>query len=315
MFERLFATSALRRLKWEEGGCPICKSEHRELLISRDRYLQKVDISQCSDCGHVFTSRNLSKADLAPFYKSIYRHLYENISVVGPEYAYQSKDKLKAAYRYSQIVRTIGGFDSVVEVGSGLGYFLRECVDHGVRKVIGLEPNGVFFSFANDTLGLGGRVFNKMYESPGDVLPDANLFALFHVLEHLEDPGLLLSDIARQLGKGWLVIEVPDIENGWESLGRFNFHLGHRHYFSIETLEKLLNRSGLGVHSYATEFDDGIYPGNMRVFVRRQETTSKSVVGNSPTRRKQVREKVIRYGRTRGMRNGLLRAAFRLFKP
>lgn len=315
MFDKLSATLALRRLKWEEGPCPICNADGRDLLIVRDRYLQRVDISQCDDCGHIYSARNLSTEDIGIFYKEIYRHLYENTAVVTPEYIYQSRDKLKAAYRYSQIAKTIGAIDSVVEIGSGLGFFLRECLDHGLEKVTGFEPNTTFCNFAIDTLGLRGQIVNKMYEGHSDHLPNANLFVLFHVLEHLENPEHLLSAIAKHIGNGWLVIEVPDIEQGWESFGRFNFHLGHRHYFSIETLGFLLERTGFGIVSYATAIDDGIYPGNLRIFVRLRESAAVDFVQNFPSRRHIIREKVLRYGRAWGIKNGALRAALRLIKP
>lgn len=315
MFDRLSAALALRRLRWKNISCPICNSDTGRLLIARDRYLLTVNIRQCVQCGHIYTARNLSSEDIGVFYKNIYRHVYEDADIVTPEYLYQSKDKLKAAYRYSQIAKSIGTIDGVVEIGSGLGFFLRECIDHGVEQVIGFEPHTTFCQYAVNALGLGGKVFNKMYEDHHEQLPKANLFVLFHVLEHLENPLHLLSWIAKHIDDGWLVIEVPDIEKGWESLGLFNFHFGHRHYFSIETLALLLGKAGFGVVSYSSKQDDGIYPGNLRILARARSLPEADFIEGLPQRHQAIGDHVLRHGRALGLKNGAIRAALRLIKP
>jgi hypothetical protein len=94
---------------------------------------------------------------------------------------------------------------------------------------------------------------------------------MFHVLEHLENPGLLLEWVKAKIGNGTIVIEVPDIEGSWEQLGLINFHFGHRSYFSITSLKNLLKLHGFSVIASQAEDDDGIYPGNIRVFARLHE--------------------------------------------
>jgi hypothetical protein len=314
MFERFIASLAIRRYNWQDVPCPACGDVHGEVLLVRDRYLLYVKVTQCRACGLIYTGRNLCGEDLSAFYRNDYRHFYEDIDNVNSDYIFATRDKLKAAYRFMRIREHVGAIDGIVEIGSGLGFFIRECVQNHIDNVIGFEPGELFSSYAINDLGLSGKVINSDYHLYSGALPKANVYVMFHVLEHLEYPGELLDWVAQRISNGWLVIEVPDIAQGWESLGLVNFHFGHRAYFSIESLGKLLHRHGFGVEAFQTEIDDGIYPGNMRVFARHMTVSQASFLSLPHSDRGESGRKVRAVDASRWS-NGLLRCAMRLLRP
>jgi SAM-dependent methyltransferase len=256
-----------------ETPCPCCgagsRPEDRLDFLRIERHLLPVRFSICRACGHVYTSRNLAGADLDQFYRFHYRRFYESVDRVSDAYVFASRDKLKAAYRFAEIARLVGPVGSVLEIGSGLGFFLDRCRRNGVRHVLGLELGEAFLRYSRDVLGLGDGVRATSYHSLGHLSFTPDLAALFHVLEHLEDPGDCLRWLRQMLApEGTLVIEVPDIEGDWSSLGLSYFHIGHRSYFSQTSLSRLLQVNGFAPYHVTREQDDGIFPGNLRIYAR-----------------------------------------------
>ena len=187
-------------------------------------------------------------------------------------------------------------------------------MESGISDVVGYEPGNLFSSYAVGKLGLVDKIKNEMFQQ-GKRSPDkANLFVMFHVLEHLENPEAVLAAIHEVINSGWLVLEVPDISQGWHTLGRANFHFGHRSYFSIESLANLLARNGFGVVAYEAENDDGIYPGNLRVFARKRDLEGLKFLQIGSVDHDQIKLEV-RSGLRSFHRGSLLRYAARLARP
>lgn len=314
MFERIRASLSIRRYPWQELSCAACGDTQGEVLLARDRYLLRVNVKVCAGCGLIYTGRNLNRAALDSFYRDEYRRFYEDIERISPAYIHDNRDKLKACYRLARIRERVGTITGVVEIGSGLGFFIRECRQGGIDNVLGFEPCKLSADYAASQSGLAGKIIDADYRRYDGKLPQANVYALFHVLEHLPDPGELLTWIGDRIGNGWLVIEVPDIAHGWERLGLVNFHFGHRHYFSIGSLAPLLQRHGFGVLAFDTDIDDGIYPGNLRVFARRLDVPDIKFAALPAEYNREICRKVRNVAKS-PWRNGLPRCAARLLRP
>lgn len=314
MFDRIRASLSIRRYPWHELPCPACGDTYGEILLTRDRYLLRVDVKACAGCGLIYTGRNLNRAALDSFYRHEYRRFYEDIERISPAYVHDTRDKLKACYRLTRIRERVGTITGVVEIGSGLGFFIHECLQGGIANVLGFEPGKLFAAYAASQTGLSDKIINADYRWYDGKLPEANVYALFHVLEHLADPGELLTWIADRIGSGWLIIEVPDIAHGWERLGLVNFHFGHRNYFSIGSLGQLLQRYGFGVFAFDADIDDGIYPGNLRVFARRMDVPDIKFPALPAVDNREICRKVRRVGKA-PWSNGLPRCAARLLRP
>ena len=90
-----------------------------------------------------------------------------------------------------------------------------------------------------------------------------DVITLWHVLEHVENPDMLLKKLKMLLDKnGLLVMSVPNIQSfQFYIFGRNTFHLDiprHLVHYSPRTIEKLLKKSGFGIKGlnyYSIEYN------------------------------------------------------------
>jgi SAM-dependent methyltransferase len=147
----------------------------------------------------------------------------------------------------------------MLEIGSGAGQFAEEFLARAPRaQFLGLELSRTGVRMAarrtpaarflqRDLLAPGGTGFS---------LSEGLDFRATHalcsdVLEHLDDPGLLLRHAAAYMAPGCqLVVTVP---GGWRSA--FYSHIGHRRHYTPAQLSGLLESAGFAVEcAYAAGF-------------------------------------------------------------
>ncbi len=163
-------------------------------------------------------------------HRSIYRELNEK------QFA-QFADHLTPETRY-------------LEIGCSFGGVLKRVADFGVDACHGVEPNEEDVQFVQK-LCPGSKVFNSVVE---DLELDPEYYdvvASFEVLEHMVSPGSILKKVAGVMKKNGLInIEVPNHKdlllssyknNSYEN---FYYHKAHIHYFTKESLSKLLEVCG-----------------------------------------------------------------------
>lgn len=290
-------------------SCPSCGSNDPHPVWRRDRYFLRVNLSVCRGCGLVYLARGLQGDVQASFYEQVYPRLM----VQPPSDQMLWNYRLIAGYRHSEITSVIGAIESVLDVGAGLGFFLAACRSNGCEQYLGLEPGGPQRDHAVHTLGLGDKVRAQGLNASTQLPFKPQLITLFHVLEHLEEPGKALQWLAGLIDpQGWLVIEVPDMGANWPGLGLWQIHVSHRSYFCAQTLEALLRNNGFSVHRICREAH-GIYEGNLRVYARpgAQAVTSAPL---TPQRLTELTAHIHRQIRPLSLRNGYPRAAMRLGK-
>jgi len=269
MFSKIKSYYNITRLNWVKIPCPICNIKDCTNLLNRDRYLFDIKLSICEKCSLVFTSKNLSKNDLNFFYKKYYRYFYENIDSISHDYLYNSKDYLKASSRFSEIKKIIPNFKNILEIGCGLGFFLNEAKKEN-KKILGFEPGETFYNFIKNNNQIAKYVINDDFLNYSEKNIDVDLVVMFHVLEHLEDPNLILKKIFDKTNENVnLVVEVPDIDQCDNGLGLMNYHFGHRWYFSLYSLNKILKKNKFYIYKITKSINDGIYPGYIRVFANK----------------------------------------------
>lgn len=218
--------------------------------------------------------------------------------------------RLAAGYRVNAIRNVVGTIDDIVDIGTGHGFFLAACRDAGGRHYHGVEPGPAQRRFAEENLALQGHIHDGDFVLPAVVPFQPAIVTLFHVLEHLDEPGATLDMLARWLPPdGWLVIEVPDLED-WSRLGLQYVHVSHRSYFTSRTLTALLARHGFRVHAVQRELY-GIHPTNLRVFARPGPAeTATPRPPDAAALREVIRQQLAPWRMT----DGYLRSAWRLGK-
>jgi SAM-dependent methyltransferase len=234
-------------------SCNVCRSDR----------IQKVDsefnFCRCGSCGYVFDSPRPSFAEVSAFYSQAGK--YDSwLDEEGARDILWNR-RLKKLLRRSSC-------GNLMDIGAGIGQFLHHAKPL-FTEVAGTEVSESAVTIAKqkyDLALLAGQVSDLN-------LPPASFdnITLFHVLEHVPDPGMLVSR-CRELLKtqGTLVIAVPNDILAWTSkikkLGKrlglgpfqkFSPTLGisragasreiHLSHFTPAVLRQLLENSGLQI--------------------------------------------------------------------
>jgi len=140
----------------------------------------------------------------------------------------------------------------LLEIGCGKGRFLEAAKKRGFQ-VYGIEPSPRSFAFASDRLGSSVAPVGLDDLCSVSAFPSKyDYVMLWHVLEHLDDPGAVLSRIRKMLvGNGRIVIAVPNFASLQARLGKADwYHLDpprHVHHFTPESLRMLANGNGFDI--------------------------------------------------------------------
>jgi SAM-dependent methyltransferase len=144
---------------------------------------------------------------------------------------------------------------TILDVGSGYGFFLQAMLDKGFKNVVGLEVSEEKRKISKKITK--AKVLNiNLLEEKNSLLEKFDCITLFHVLEHIRDPICFLKNIKTKLkDEGLLVIEVPNYEDMLLSTSKeyrnFYWQVAHLSYFNEGVLRKIIDKSGFIVHSVA----------------------------------------------------------------
>ena len=244
--------------------CPVCgRQDHHpyatgfdyELLTCRNPW----NLVQCSACAHVWLHPRPAVQELSVIYpRTYYAYNYGNINPV----ARKAKEWLDRR-KMGRIIRHCAQPPkSYLDVGCGDGRFLRVLEGLGVsrRRLYGLELD----STVVDRLRSQGYegVFCERVESCASI-PDRSidLATMFHVIEHVDDPGAVIRQVRRWLVPGGIfAMETPNLDSLDARLFQKTYWGGYhipRHWnlFTPETVSRLLQDNGLEV--LATTYQTG----------------------------------------------------------
>jgi 2-polyprenyl-3-methyl-5-hydroxy-6-metoxy-1,4-benzoquinol methylase len=134
---------------------------------------------------------------------------------------------------------------SILEIGSGYGFFLEEMQKQGY-KIIGIEISKERRKYSKKITRV--KVLNINLNKK---IPDIDKFdtvVLFQVFEHIVDPISFLKNIKKLLKPGGkVIIEVPNFNDFQLKLNKsyleWYWQRAHIHYFSAEILSQILSRA------------------------------------------------------------------------
>lgn len=197
--------------------CPVCRgSDYKQFATGFDYELltcaNQWRFVQCRACMHVWLSPRPAVAELSVIYPTTY-YSY-NYSQINP-IARKAKEWLDQR-KIARIVNNCAGLPKTyLDIGCGDGRFLRVLEKMGVPRSglhgLELDENGV------DRLRNQGypEVFCERVESASHVPENAiDLATMFHVIEHVDDPGTVIRQIRRWLSPGGiLALETPNLDS------------------------------------------------------------------------------------------------------
>lgn len=167
---------------------------------------------------------------------------------------------------------------TVFEIGASNGILLRYLADRGNNKVSGVEPS---LKLCNDAIRNGLKICQGYFSKDFIVKNHVGKFhcvIIRHVLEHVDDLNDFAANLKLILKKdGLLVVEVPDIEETMDNNLYSNIFHEHLNYFSVTSLNNLLNKYGFYA-VYQTRVD--IHGGSVLLFYQLNDSIKDTQLTN-----------------------------------
>jgi len=258
----------------EQPPCPLCGDSQSALHChAPDRFDlhsgPSYAITRCQRCGMIYLNPRPHEADSSRFYEhadylpfssfssrpALASRVYEFIRNLNLRWKRRMlEDFLKRTNNKLPLAPNLLAPDlekenrgRLLDVGCGTGEFLVEMKKSGWQAE-GLERDERAAAFAREhhqlAVTTGGVEKIPALTKPYEVI------TLWHVLEHLYNPGAALDVLANCLrDDGWLLIAVPNIagvearvyKGNWIALDTPR----HVNHFSLETLSRLGSKHGL----------------------------------------------------------------------
>lgn len=223
--------------------CPCCAQPSTFVVASKDRNRNTApdvfEYFQCGSCRLVFMDP--IPEDLRPFYEGGYRAIPKNIDELRA-LAHLELYRLKPLLKHKQSGR-------LLEIGPWMGTFSLNARDAGF-DVSAIEIDQACVDFLNTEIGI--RAVQSA--DPAATLEDLNetfdVIALWHCIEHLRQPWIVIEKAAQHLAPGGiLLIALPNIESyefsifraGWRNLDAPR----HIYFFPANALVNQCRRHGL----------------------------------------------------------------------
>jgi len=252
-------------------ACNICGSEQIQ------RVEPDFNLCRCDLCGYVFDSPRPSFAEISAFYSQAGKYdgwLKEE----------QARDMLWKR-RLKKLLQS-GARGRLLDIGAGYGQFLHHAQPY-FSEVTGTEVSESAVALAKKKYGL--MLLAGQVEDLDLPRQSFNTITLFHVLEHVLDPCMLIHRCHALLrAQGTLIIAVPNDVLAWtskikkvgkrfglRSFQKFSPKLGisragssreiHLSHFTPTVLRRLLENSGL--HIVEESLDPYYVSRGLRLFM------------------------------------------------
>jgi len=232
--------------------CPLCSSEKIGLLFRcYDFFLSKKEfpVFKCAECGFSFTQDYPEESEIGYYYESddYISHSDTSKGLSNKLYRVARNRMLR---RKRNLIRSTTGLQTgtILDIGSGTGYFARTMKDAG-WEVKGIEVSEKARNFSTSHFGVDIVSPDKI-SSIGSESFDC--ITLWHVLEHFHDPFSYVSEIIRLMKPGAVcVIALPNCSsydaeyfNSFWAAWDVPRHLWH---FNPETFRLFCEKSGLSL--------------------------------------------------------------------
>ena len=223
--------------------CIICNNKES----FRKKY---IILLQCMNCSHIFADDNLDEKAIEEIYSNKYFFGDEYINYINDKQQIEknSKSRLKIIKKYSgKLINK-----NLFEIGCAYGFFLNS-IKNNFKNVSGIEINKDAVEYARDKLDLD--VINGDFATNKNIsLQKYNIFCMFDVIEHLNNPDKTIKRIATETNdETYIYITTGDIESLNARVKGKNWRLihppSHIHYFSKKTIKLLLEKNGFKIIS------------------------------------------------------------------
>jgi len=162
-------------------------------------------------------------------------------------------------YTYDWVFKHISEKSSILELGYGEGNFTEELVKRNFQPTI-IDGSNVLLEIANKKFKDKIKVVNELFEN-FDSKELYDIIIATHVLEHVDDPILLLKKLSNILNhNGKIIIVVPNansihrklsvlmnLQPKLDTLSNRDVIVGHQRVYNFLTLENDVSTAGLKI--------------------------------------------------------------------
>jgi len=235
-----------------ETICPICESFGN----SKQVYLSNVDTETFN--AEVFSARRLPDRQHYQWVRCLSCGLLRsdpvlevNLTQLYEESSFDYSTEVSGLKKtYLELVKKAMGKSfptrSIFEVGGGNGFFLEAAKDFGFEKITGVEPSYAAISAAR----LDVKPFLIASMMSNSVLQNNSfqIGAMFHTLDHLQDPIQTLRDCLGALESGGTFVVAVHNERSWSArlLGERSpiIDVEHTYLYSLATGIQIFEKAG-----------------------------------------------------------------------
>jgi SAM-dependent methyltransferase len=218
--------------------CYLCGCTSHRCRPGKVRDDESLKINECQECGLVFLSRAALPDE---FYEKSCMHSGEPNPVADWLHDTDRDDER----RFRSLSEAMTN-RHVLDFGCGVGGFLMKAGSRA-RQVTGIELEARLTPHFQAS---GLEVFQSIDALPSD--RNFDLITAFHVVEHLEDPAIMLRKLATRLrGGGRIIMEVPSSDDALLTLykngpfSEFTYWSCHLYLFNAANIPLLAKKAGL----------------------------------------------------------------------
>jgi SAM-dependent methyltransferase len=223
-------------------ACPLCGSGLRRSQRPRAR----LDLQECTDCGHVVASVMTSSAVAADAEALQHAHFGDAFAAADDRWT-RLVDRANARRVRRLLEGVLRPSARILEVGPGRGAVLLELATAGFQAE-GLELSSAVAELSRRRSGVPVAM-GTLERHADSVSFRYEAVVVRHVLEHMADPTSAVATISRLLAPGGAVyVAVPNIGAPEAALaGWTGYQPYHLHYFTPPRLRALFERHGFVV--------------------------------------------------------------------
>lgn len=221
-----------------ENSCRLCNSDNIVLLKHGVRDNSKIDVFKCKNCGLEFLSQTF-QAD-KDFYSKGRMHSTYNVEN-------WFKSTYADDFRRAEFLKNVLKNKNVLDFGTGNGGFLIQA---------GKYANNICGCDLDESLDEHYKKYDLNVKHNLSELGNISfdVITMFHVLEHIDNPELILEKLKEFLNySGQLIIEVPNSEDALLTLYKstafenFTYWSCHLYAYNFDNIKILLKKSGYKV--------------------------------------------------------------------
>lgn len=257
-------------MNYLKTNCIICNRafNHKIIWILFD----EKNVIECQNCKHKSVFPRPSNYEIGAINIGMYK---DNVFSVDKKKENWAKDSIKIYNRYINKYSEGNEIFKLLDIGGGLGYYSKAFQDVGF-DVTTIEMDSISSEFAEKKLGVN-KVFKGSVEE-FDLTSAIQFDIIFcrHLIEHFENPEILIKKCKKLLNPGGLLIIETDNNRSIELLLNYdsrNFYISlykkilyeynffkllinpifaidpprHIHSFNSRNLQELVRNNGLNI--------------------------------------------------------------------